>query len=250
MNIQRFIFLIFIGIFSATAGLSSLKEYLDDVNEHSPISMSTAHKRRIIKYYHGNRLGPDNMATPAELEASHKDFDSRRAALIKEWEENMDMAWPTYSKATPCFSNGACDWKKKGYKLDAHHVIPQSHKGPNEWWVLWPLSTTEHSWIHSSKNCCTLFPLSCGGRTVAETREEFIDDIHKGWTFNASRHTRTRDILGTEVAITKVERRGKSDYYKLTIGEKAAGKSFSKLEDAQAYAVDVLSEKSKRKKKK
>ena len=78
--------------------------------------------------------------------AHRKDFKAPK--FIKEWEEKTGQKWPLYEKIAI----------KGGKKLiedanyHAHHIIPVSHGGPNEWWNIYPALPVDHSTIHHGKD--------------------------------------------------------------------------------------------------
>lgn len=55
-----------------------------------------------------------------EYEIHTKEYTStRRAKMIKEWEENTHQKWPV---------------DENGQRYQLHHIIEQQYGGPNEWW--------------------------------------------------------------------------------------------------------------------
>lgn len=155
MKIYRFIrytkIILFIFLYTysnAFAGrIKDFNDYLDQIEEISGDKIPS--KGFLIKTYKSKEYG-DKIISNEELKKSHQDFSNRRNNLIKEWEEQTKSSWPKYNEKTECFIDGTCISKNTGWKYDAHHIIPQSHNGPNEWWNLIPLDIRQHNLIHGT----------------------------------------------------------------------------------------------------
>lgn len=141
--------------------------YLDQV---SSVSGYPIQKQVLTTYYASQSCTALDEQT---LSTKHDEFNSRRASLIKEWERETGQTWPIYGVTTTCVVDGTCIHKQKGWKYDAHHIIPQSYNGPNDWRNLVPLDVHQHNRIHGKMSkgmpperafCCELFPNSCGLR--------------------------------------------------------------------------------------
>ena len=112
-------------------------------------------KQSLKNYYAGENI---QVTSPTE---SHKFFKRNKDDLISQWEKEYGMYWPKYSKD---IGN-----RKQGDRYDAHHIIPQSYNGPNEWWNLMPLTELQHTHIHKESECAELFPKAKGGREKHRT---------------------------------------------------------------------------------
>lgn len=149
--------------------------YLDQIENVS--RKKIPQRQRKILLSHATEYG-EEILEGFDLDDKHAEFDSKKRSLIKKWIEKTGMAWPKYDEKTECTVDGTCLLKKTGWLYDAHHIIPQSYNGPNEWWNLTPLDTRQHNLIHGrsvkfsnrsprklpSAICCKLFPESCGIR--------------------------------------------------------------------------------------
>lgn len=149
-----FIFLISIQV------LANFDEYLDELDGKNGYFMSDRTKKRLKSYYNSSEK---KEIYGVKLDEKHSDFISKKEDLIGnkkywgDWElyakKGQKTHWPTYSKNN----------ERAGYKYDAHHIIPQSYNGPNEWWNLFPLTNRQHHLIHSNGSVCSdLFPHSKG----------------------------------------------------------------------------------------
>lgn len=146
-------FLLFISFtFQAFA---NFEDYLTELNGTSGYSMSDRTKTRLRSYNNDNNKTKQIHGAP--LDQKHNMFNSIKKNLISDWEHYTKRKWPKYKKST--------DNRNKGDKYDAHHIIPQSHNGPNMWWNLFPLRQDTHHQFHSNDNeCSNLFPKSKGNR--------------------------------------------------------------------------------------
>lgn len=112
-------------------------------SQYKSIKLGTAEHR---KYVHGNitKLNDYYQNEASEKKNPHTasdrmEFENKKSTLIKMWEEKNKMSWPA------------------GYH--AHHIIPISHKGPNEWWNLIPLTVKQHKTVHAAQSRLSkLFP--------------------------------------------------------------------------------------------
>ncbi len=160
-----------LGIFLSSLQVNAstnFPSYLDTIEKKSRHTFARGAKTRLSKAYQ-NRKALNKL----ERAPSHKYFNTNKAALIQEWEDHYDVIWPTYGRKINCKSGGKCILRKRGDNFDAHHIIPQSHNGPNTWWNLIPLDARIHSQIHSAffnkkhkQGACTLFARSCGTRHI------------------------------------------------------------------------------------
>jgi hypothetical protein len=152
-NFKRIIFYFFISVFVSFPVFSGdFNQYLDnDLDGKSGYYMSGNTKRRLRSYH----LNDSKPIYGAALDSKHDNFDDNKNNLIEKWEKYSEMGWPVYNVAT--------NNRNIGDKYDAHHIIPQSHNGPNKWWNLFPLTNAEHHQVHSNgTNCSLLFPGSRG----------------------------------------------------------------------------------------
>ncbi len=69
-------------------------------------------------------------------------FDASKKNLIKEWEVNTGQKWPTYTEEV-WGKNITEPYKKIGERYDAHEIIPNSYKGPLEWWNITPAKSPD-----------------------------------------------------------------------------------------------------------
>jgi hypothetical protein len=155
-------------------------DYLEQIETISGYDIPENQRSVLINYYDSDEYDATPIS-PNLLDQSHNTFSNSRKALIKEWEEETGYNWSKYNHITKCVVNNSCKKKQEGWNYDAHHIIPQSHGGPNEWWNLYPLDERDHNLIHgmnvkytryynfsiestlSPAFCCQLFPNSCVG---------------------------------------------------------------------------------------
>ncbi len=179
MNWKKFsplLYVVIVALFLADAyagRLQTFDSYLGQLDYASGSKIPVKVRAHLVKVHKDKTYGAQKVSAKA-LEASHQDFNNHKNTLIKDWEQAMGRSWPTYTVKTECVTNGTCITKKKGQRYDAHHIIPQSYKGPNKWWNLIPLDVRRHNLIHGMKvagkaprnaYCCDpqLFPHSCVG---------------------------------------------------------------------------------------
>jgi hypothetical protein len=84
--------------------------------------------------------------------AHRHEFRSRVKGLMSEWEANTGQKWPVYDRDYyPEGRTTGRPTRALGEPYDAHHIIQNSHGGPNEWWNIHPAHfKDEHSKIHGS----------------------------------------------------------------------------------------------------
>jgi hypothetical protein len=155
MKIKKIIILYFFTLLFPCQLISQeFNDYIDyDLNGKSGYYMSKRTKSRLRSYYQ-HHTQPIHGAA---LDAKHDSFDDNKKSLIKEWEKYSEMNWPRYNEDRVMVN------RKAGDRYDAHHIIPQSHNGPNEWWNLFPLTNQKHHQVHSNRTrCSNLFPSSRG----------------------------------------------------------------------------------------
>lgn len=210
-----------------------LDDYINQINGKSSIgNIPNNIVVNVSNYYLNNNLGPENYIDGNALRDIRRQFNQNRENLIQEWEYQLNQNWPTYQETTLCIKNNECFRKEIGYKYDAHHLIPASHRGPNIWWNIWPLSSTEHTKVHSQPPCCNIFPKSCGNRG----KDIKISEFSSGWT-KTGKSSREQEINKKRVLITKVVE-GKKKKYKVSVDGEYLGHYIEKLLDAKKEAVE------------
>ncbi|MBI2707991.1 MAG: HNH endonuclease [Proteobacteria bacterium] len=175
------IYVVIVALFlpDAYAGrLQKFDNYLDQLESVSGSQIHPIVRSHLTKGYKNKNFGDEVLSAKA-LQEKHQDFSSRKRTLIKQWETATGRSWPKYTAKTECVTKGTCITKRQGHKYDAHHIVPQSHGGPNAWWNLIPLDVRQHNLIHGmpvktkdgsyialrNPYCCDkeLFPNSCVG---------------------------------------------------------------------------------------
>ncbi len=182
-NISRISRKSFMGIVTLTSFAISIHasdlfagfdDYLDEIKANSVIRSFPRGVRKALKEAH------DHDTTPLygrALALKHVQFDRSKKTLIGKWEATYGIAWPTYSADVYSVSVDGRGRevrrriRKAGHQYDAHHILPQSHNGPNVYWNLVPLTVGNHNRFHSptstlGNDCCTLFARSCGQRVT------------------------------------------------------------------------------------
>ena len=94
--------------------------YLDDIERQTGRKIPTEQREMVI--YEGMN-GSHPRLLDTEHEAHRKAFNSAKRRLRKQWELITGQKWPTDSR---------------GYKYDAHEIIPNSFNSPLEWWNIHP----------------------------------------------------------------------------------------------------------------
>lgn len=151
-NLQILTFLL-ITIFSNCVLATPFRDYLAELESRSGYTFSENTKTKLATYYKNN----SHPIYGAALDSKHKNFIDNKEILIDDWEQYTGETWPRYTHNT----------KNRNYgdRYDAHHIIPQSHNGPNGWRNLIPLTSTQHHQVHKSGSKCSgLFPRSKGDR--------------------------------------------------------------------------------------
>lgn len=234
-NFRNTIFsILLISFFSYAPSLSStanLDGYFYQIETKSRTRIPDTIKKSVIAFYKERRLDPYKVLSKIALKQSHDNFNSNRWWLIEEWKFTLKLEWLVYGDKTLCIRNGKCAWKKPGGDYDAHHIIPQSHGGPNLWWNLWPLTTTTHNELHKAGACCALFPKSCGDRGC-ELK------VNSGWS-KTGKCSYVREVNKKRIMITRIMV-GKSYRYRLSIDGKSHGTTFELLKDAKEKAVSEV----------
>jgi 5-methylcytosine-specific restriction endonuclease McrA len=167
------------------------ENYLSQIEWLTGRNIPYQEKEIVKSYYTSTKYDPTPL-NETQLEKVRSDFNSKKSQLIMQWEFNTKEKWPVYKTETRCIIDGSCiSYRNLGNKYDAHHIIPKTYNGPNEWCNLFPLDTREHNLIHgksikksdslycskypttdpnshtcrlSEAYCCILFPRSCGQR--------------------------------------------------------------------------------------
>jgi 5-methylcytosine-specific restriction endonuclease McrA len=69
--------------------------------------------------------------------------------IIDQWELHTGQKWPVY--AQDVLKKDGTVLFPAGSKVQAHHIIHQSHGGPHTWWNIHPLHTGQHQkGVHKS----------------------------------------------------------------------------------------------------
>jgi predicted ribonuclease toxin of YeeF-YezG toxin-antitoxin module len=102
------------------------------------------HLKEVLKKYQFGRLSTKDST------AHRKVFNNLRDDLRMEWEQKTGQKWPLYKETI--YGKTGKKLRKIGDPLDAHHIIPVSHAGPNEWWNIYPTLLSDHQVIHHNKD--------------------------------------------------------------------------------------------------
>ncbi|MDY3548971.1 hypothetical protein PG291_10185 [Riemerella anatipestifer] len=93
------------------------KRYFQHIQE---VTGRSVPQKQIDKLKEALRAKEYKKLSPEEYALHTKEYTStRRAKMIKEWEENTGQKWPI---------------DEKGNRYQLHHIIEQQYGGPNEWW--------------------------------------------------------------------------------------------------------------------
>ena len=108
--------------------------YIQDIKEKSECADTISDKPFSISELH--EVSHDENA---ELRT---EFSSKKAQLIREWEQNTGREWPKY-KEDVVNENGIVI-RKEGQPYDAHHILPLCIGGKNEASNITPLHADVH----------------------------------------------------------------------------------------------------------
>ncbi len=137
------------------------EKYLDEINSISRREISDAQRKKLMEFYDSKTK---HKRRKAHLESAHRKFKALKEVLRKEWREKTGVKWPTYNPSG-CSKERRGICKKQGWFYHMHHIFPQSHHGPHEWWNIYPLTEDQHNKVHGSGSIATgLFPASVGKR--------------------------------------------------------------------------------------
>lgn len=103
------------------ANLMIMKKYVKEVENFTGLKIPDVQMTKlkdVIKTREFKKL------SPTEIEIHRSNFKSKLVNLREQWSLNTGQPWPVY-KTHP-------DHRRIGKPLDAHHIIPVSHGGPNE----------------------------------------------------------------------------------------------------------------------
>lgn len=128
-------------------------KYIKDVEKKTNREIKPKQLEKIkkaLKEQEFFKLDPDKSKLHRKL------FDNIKDKLIDEWEKNTGDKWPVY--AQDVLNEAGEVIRKKGQRLDAHHLIESSFGGPNEWWNLHPAAFPfEHQrGIHATDSLASL----------------------------------------------------------------------------------------------
>jgi hypothetical protein len=118
--------------------------YFDDVSQNSQYPDTIDKKIVETKW---EKLSPEETAKARD------EFDTKKADLIKSWEEKNNIQWPIYDKDV--FSENGRLIRPSGSKFDAHHIQPLSLGGNNSPENITPLHAVAHydkQGIHSPES--------------------------------------------------------------------------------------------------
>lgn len=124
---------------------SDLDTYFLEIKGYTGYQIDETQKSHIVQYIAAFPVY--NLPSTVTAE-KRKDFDSKRKALIRLWEEHYNKKWPQY-KVDLTENNKVLRYKGQNY--DAHHIIELSWNGPNQWWNLSPAmyGSQHQNGIHS-----------------------------------------------------------------------------------------------------
>ncbi len=138
----------------------TFKLYLNEMKEMSSIDFIPGHKCLLVNKF--QRVRQVKQMERSYLDKSNNFFKKNRYKIIKTWENQYTIQWPTCAEE----------------EIHAHHIIPQIYGGPNVWWNLWPLTATKHRHQHCGETLCyRLFPDARGGGRTS--RNKPLEELEK-----------------------------------------------------------------------
>jgi predicted ribonuclease toxin of YeeF-YezG toxin-antitoxin module len=127
------------------------EDYLRDVEECTGRKIS---KEQIKLLKNALENGRYTKLTPDENHKNRSKFNGRKAKISAEWEEHYHQNWPTYEEDVLTKKGKVA--RRKGGRLDMHHLIECSWNGDAEWWNVHPAKNPrEHQQgIHRKGGYC------------------------------------------------------------------------------------------------
>nr|WP_246545183.1 HNH endonuclease signature motif containing protein [Photorhabdus hainanensis] len=105
-----------------------MKQILDDVDKWSLAKISDRQKGMIE-----DKLAVVKERSSALNKKMREYFNDNESKIIKEWENQTGITWPTQAN---------------GKRATPHHVIPIKNGGSNEWWNIIPVQHPHTGTIH------------------------------------------------------------------------------------------------------
>ncbi|THF59462.1 HNH endonuclease signature motif containing protein, partial [Pseudothauera rhizosphaerae] len=115
-----------------------VKKYVDDIEIQTGYRLGDVQRSALATEV--RNVDHSVTLTPAENAILRGEFNSQRAKLIAEWEQQTGQKWPTVEVSR----NGQVTTQL----AQAHHVIPVSNGGPAAWWNIIPATQAQHTAIH------------------------------------------------------------------------------------------------------
>ena len=114
----------------------SFNEYLNDIQSQTGRKLTDVQTHELEQHLNSDKQY--QYVGKTKTAANRRLFNSKKAELIKEWEQKTGESWPTYSEAY--ITKSGNEYKSVGDPFDAHHLIENSYDGDAEWWNIFPAS--------------------------------------------------------------------------------------------------------------
>ena len=125
---------------SKDVDLQLIRKYIKHLEE---VTGRKLNPKQVQELKNALRQNVYKKLSPAETAKKRITFRKLKNKLIKQWEQETGKKWPTYTENV-LDKNGEI-YRKIGDKYDAHHVIENTHGGPDEWWNIHPAkSPSQH----------------------------------------------------------------------------------------------------------
>jgi hypothetical protein len=123
------------------------KQYVRDMETRSGIKITDQQRLTLKNELQSKKF---EKLLPERYVEHKKIYDNpkTKTQIISDWEKNTGQKWPTTTKLV---DDGKGNLISKPIREEIHHIIPQQHGGPHEWWNAHPLSRAQHQGgIHGS----------------------------------------------------------------------------------------------------
>ncbi|UOO80752.1 hypothetical protein LVJ83_07075 [Uruburuella testudinis] len=112
----------------------NIREYLNDIQAQTGYKIEFSQRIGLTDYIRANGVFTPSSQT---LHQRRTEFNRKRESLIKKWEVNTGLKWPTYTEPVISSKTGRII-KRVGSKYDVHHIQPLENNGGNIWQNITP----------------------------------------------------------------------------------------------------------------
>lgn len=120
---------------------NSARKIMGEVEEGTKQTIDSEQKALLTKSLEKIKI---RALTADEKKLATNEFNTRKPTMIAEWEKHYGKPWPEYKADIPKEDGSGFVVKPVGGKYEAHHIIPKSIGGPNEWYNIAPAPFPDH----------------------------------------------------------------------------------------------------------